>query len=613
MLIRIILAAVMTAVLFFLPVEGLLALLLYLIPYFTVGYDVLLGALKNILRGRVFDEQFLMALATVGAFAIAEYPEAVAVMLFYQLGELCQDAAVGKSRRSIAALMDIRPDSATVLRDGEECVLSPEQVEVGETVIVKAGERIPLDGVILSGETAVDESALTGESILRDKGVGDRVLGGSVNVNGLIYIKVESHYRDGTVSRILEMVGNASERKARVESFITRFSRYYTPVVVISALLLAVLPPLVLHEGFAEWIYRALSFLVVSCPCALVISVPLSFFAGIGGASARGILIKGSSYLEQLSRVDTVAFDKTGTLTKGKFSVSAVVPTQGTQAELLGLAASVESCSNHPIAQCIVQSWDGEHLNVSDVYEHAGKGITACVQGETCAVGNAKLMKTLGIDPVVAHKGSIVHVAKGERYLGYLCISDTLKEDAAWSIAALKQTGVSRAVMLTGDSREVAEHFGGALALDEVHAELLPDEKVMHLETLLGNGRCVAFVGDGINDAPVLARADVGIAMGGIGSDAAIESADVVLMDDALSKLPVALRIAKQTMRIVRQNIAFALGAKLLILILAAFGIAGMWVAVFGDVGVMLLAVLNAMRTLHTAKRRSLIKEYNPM
>ncbi len=599
-LIRAGLSALMLILLAVWRVEGWQRFVLYLIPYILIGYDVLWDALKNMLHGRVFDEQFLMTVATLGALAIAEYPEAVAVMLFYQLGEFFQDLAVGKSRRSIAALMDIRPDVATVIREGEEHVLSPEEVDTGEQIVIRAGERIPLDGVIEVGETTVNNAALTGESLPQERAVGDRVVSGGLNMSGVIYVRVESRYHDSTVSKILELVEHSAEKKARIEGFVTRFSRLYTPIVVALALALAVLPPLFLGNP-AQWVYRALSFLVVSCPCALVISVPLSFFGGIGGASSQGVLVKGAGYLEQLARVDTVAFDKTGTLTKGSFTVTQVVTKKAEQSEVLRIAAALETFSNHPIAQSILRAHGTEVPEATEVKEWAGKGVTGVLEGDECAVGNATLMRALGVDvPLVSEQGSVVYVAVRGAYLGHLVVRDEVKQEAATALASLRECGVKRLVMLTGDAREIAETVGKGLEITEVHAELLPHQKVERLEALLGARHCVAFVGDGINDAPVLARADVGIAMGGIGSDAAIESADVVLMEDRLARLSAAIRIARKTMHIVRQNIAFALLTKGVILMLAAFGLVNMWISVFGDVGVMLIAILNAMRAIRT-------------
>lgn len=594
---RILIAVALFALALALPAQGAYSLLLYLIPYLIVGYDVLFGAIRNLFGGRVFDEQFLMTLATVGAFCIGEYPEGVAVMLFYQVGELLQGIAVGKSRRRIAALMDIRPDTAVVLREGEEITLSPDQVRVGEILIVRPGEKIALDGRIMQGETTLNNAFLTGESLPQRRCVGELVNSGAVNLTGVVYIKVEKPWTEGTVSRILALMEEAAEKKASPERFITRFSRYYTPAVVIIALLLSFIPWMLFGEPLAPWVYRALSFLVISCPCALVISVPLSFFGGIAAASSGGVLIKGASCLEQLSRTDTLVLDKTGTLTKGEFSVthvdSPVMPVQ----ELLGIAAALEQYSLHPIAQGIVRAYGKKLLPASDYSERAGKGVTALVRGVRYAIGNAELMRELGVLlPPVKEHGSVIYICSGQHYLGCFVVCDEVKPNAAHALALLKRQGVGRIVMLTGDTTENARSVGEALGIGEIRAQLLPSDKVAHLEALLGEDRCVAFVGDGINDAPVLARADVGIAMGGIGSDVAIESADAVLMRDDLSALPFAFGVARKTMRIVRQNIALALAAKAVILLLAAFGIAGMWIAVFGDVGVMLLAVCNAIR-----------------
>lgn len=594
---RIIAAAALLLVVFVLPVREELSLFLYLFPYLVIGYDVIWAALRNLLRGKVFDEQFLMTLATAGAFAVGEYPEAVAVMLFYQLGELLQSVAIGRSHRSVAQLMKIRPDAAHVIREGQEYTVSPDGVAVGEQIVVRAGERIPLDGVILEGQTLVDTAALTGESVPLALGVGDRVMSGSVNQSGSVYIKVESVYGESTVSRVLELAEHSAERKAHVERFITRFSRYYTPVVVGLALLVALLPPLAFGAPLTEWVYRALSFLVVSCPCALVISVPLSFFCAIGAASRRGVLIKGAEYLEQLSRVDVIAFDKTGTLTKGELSVIAARSEVLSGHELLGLAAAVERGSTHPIARGILRAFPDESKVAFDVTEHGGRGVSGRVENNRITVGNLSLMQEIGVAVSrVSDDKTCVYVARNDEYVGCILLADEMRTDTVDALAAIKKSGIERMVMLTGDRREVASHLGEAAGLDEVYAELLPNEKVKRLEELMRAGKCVAFVGDGINDAPVLARADVGIAMGGIGSDAAVESADVVLMEDNLRRLPGALRLARRTMRIVRQNITFALLAKALILLLAACGVANMWVAVFGDVGVMLLATCNALR-----------------
>ena len=616
LIIRIIVSAVLFAAGFFLPFEKLavtgplssfLSLAYYLWTYLIIGYDVLLDAVKNIRKGQIFDEQFLMSIATIGAFAIGDYAEGVAVMLFYQVGEMFQTMAVGKSRRSIASLMDIRPDYAIVLRDGAELRVTPEDVIPGELILVKPGEKIPLDGIVVSGSGSINASALTGESLPQTVITDSRVLSGTINLDGLLTIRTESNYAESTVSKILELVEHASSKKTKVESFITRFSRYYTPIVVLGALLLAILPPLLLQEPFADWLHRGLVFLVVSCPCALVVSVPLSFFGGIGGASRKGILIKGSSYLELLSKVDTIVFDKTGTLTKGSFTVSKLVSETLPENELLQLAAAAESHSTHPIARCIATAvtTEPDHAFVAtEVAELAGKGIRATINDKTYSLGNAALMAELGITPPHTEDcGTVIFIAQGNTYLGYLLIADEPKPDSAAALSALKQNGIQKTIMLTGDNKKIAEAIAATLPIDEIHAELLPQDKVGMVEQLLNaKGRHssgkLAFVGDGINDAPVLARADVGIAMGGIGSDAAIESADIVLMDDKLTKLPTAIAIAKKTMNIVRQNIWFALLAKAIILVLGALGIANMWIAVFGDVGVMLLAVLNAMRAM---------------
>lgn len=607
-LVRILLALVLWIVVWLLPLDGYLKLIAFLVPYLVIGYDVLWSAVRNILHGQVFDENFLMAVASIGAFCVAQYPEAVAVLLFYQVGELFQSLAVGKSRKSIAALMDIRPDFARVLRDGKEESVDPQTVEVGETIVIKPGERVPLDAVVTKGETAVDTSALTGESLPCDKHVGDNVISGSINLNGLIEAKVRTAYAESTVSRVLDLVENSAAKKARAEAFITRFAKYYTPCVVMAAVLLAVLPPLILKQSFSEWITRALTFLVVSCPCALVISVPLSFFGGIGGASKLGILIKGANDLEALSKVDTVVFDKTGTLTQGRFEVTAVHAQEMSEAELLDIAALAESYSNHPIALSIIKAHGG-HLDrsrVSSIEESSGYGVTAVIDGKKVSVGNDKLMHRAGVQWKDCHlPGTTVHIAADGVYMGHIVISDTVKPDAKEAILALKNNGVRKTVMLTGDNKKNGEAVAAELGLDEAKTQLLPDEKVAAVEELLQqkpDKRTLAFVGDGINDAPVLARADVGIAMGALGSDAAIEAADIVLMDDRLTGLSKAMRISRKTMRIVHQNIVFSLLVKLAVLVLGALGLANMWFAVFADVGVMILAILNAMRALHIQK-----------
>ena len=600
---RIIIAAVTLAVIAILPVEDKIKAVLFLFPYLIVGWDVLWSAVRNIVHGQVFDENFLMSLATVGAYALGDYVEAAAVMLFYQVGELFQSIAVGKSRKSIAALMDIRPDSATVLRNGEELKVSPEEVQKGETVIIRAGEKIPLDGIVLEGETSVNTAALTGESLPRDIRTGDRVVSGSVNLSGVITVKTESLYRDSTVAKILDLVENSSAKKAKTENFITRFARYYTPCVVAAAVLLAVLPPLISGGGWTDWLQRALIFLVVSCPCALVISVPLSFFGGIGGASRRGILIKGANYTEVLSKVGTVVFDKTGTLTKGIFKVTAVHPESMSEAELLDVAAAAESYSNHPIAESVITAHGGhiDRARIGKVTEHAGMGVEAEIDGRSIFAGNGKLMDLAGAKWHDCHiAGTVIHISEGENYLGHIVISDEIKPDSKSAVAELKDLRITKTVMLTGDKKEIGEAVGKELGLDEIHTELLPDGKVAAVERLLDEKTPLAFVGDGINDAPVLARADIGIAMGGMGSDAAIEAADVVLMDDKPSKLAEAIKIARKTMSIVWQNIIFALAVKAVVLVLSAAGFAGMWLAIFADVGVTVLAILNAMRAMRT-------------
>ncbi len=603
-LLRILLAGLLLIAAALLPAEGLWKALAFALPWLVVGYDVLWDALRNILHGQVFDEKFLMALATVGALAVGEYPEAAAVMLFYQIGEWFQSVAVGRSRKSIAALMDIRPEFAVVLRDGEEQELDPEEVAVGETILIRPGERVPLDGTVLEGSGSLNTAALTGESLPVDVAPGDRVVSGAINLNGVLRVRAESAYENSTVARILELVENSAEKKAKVEGFITRFARWYTPCVVAGALLLALIPPLFTGD-WAQWIHRALIFLVVSCPCALVVSVPLSFFGGIGGASRAGILIKGANDLETLASVDTVAFDKTGTLTKGSFQVDAIHPREMEAGELLDIAAAAESHSTHPVAESIVLAHGGhiDPARLGAVRELAGLGLEAEVDGQKLYVGNGKLMEQVGADWHECHlPGTVVHIARGREYLGHIVINDSLKPDAASAIAELKRLGVKRCVLLTGDREKAARAVAEELGVDELRSELLPEQKVAEVERLLQAGARLAFVGDGINDAPVLARADVGIAMGAMGSDAAIESADVVLMDDKPSRLALAVRIARKTMGIVRQNIGFALAVKFAILILGALGIADMWLAVFGDVGVLILAILNAMRCLLPVK-----------
>lgn len=605
-LLRLGIGGILAAAGMLLPVDGLTELLVFLLAYLVVGGEVVWRAAKNIVRGQVFDENFLMALATIGAFGIGEYPEGVAVMLFYQVGELFQGLAVNRSRRSITALMDIRPESAN-LKIGEETRrVSPEEVSIGDIIIVKPGEKVPLDGVILEGSTMMDTSALTGESVPRSVGLGSTVLSGFINRNGVIAVEVTKTFGESAVSKILELVENASSHKARTENFITKFARGYTPIVVITALLLAVIPPLVLSGAtFSEWIYRALIFLVISCPCALVVSIPLGFFGGIGAASKSGILIKGSNFLEALGDVKVVVFDKTGTLTKGQFKVTGIYPAEGrTEEELLQLAAYAESHSSHPIAESIREAYNAEINNglIRDYNEISGHGIEVTVDGKLVLAGNARLMERDSIpyrNPEQA--GTIVHLAVDKQYAGSIVISDEVKEDAARAITALKGMGITKTVMLTGDTASVAESVAKQLGVDEVYAELLPQHKVEQierLESLKAQRENIIFVGDGINDTPVLARADVGIAMGGLGSDAAIEAADIVIMTDEPSKIAVAIGIAKRTRRIVWQNIIFALGVKAIFLLLGAFGIATMWEAVFSDVGVTILAVLNSIRAL---------------
>ena len=570
-----------------------------------MAWDVLWSAVRNIAHGQVFDEKFLMAVATLGAFAIREYPEAAAVMLFYQIGEWFQSIAVGKSRKSIAALMDIRPEYAVVLREGKEQEVDPEEVEIGEIIVLKPGERIPLDGTVIEGAGSVDTSALTGESLPADKTVGDTVLSGSINLSGVLKVKTSSTYAESTVARILELVENSSEKKARIENFITRFARWYTPLVVISAVLLAVIPPLFLSGSWADWINRALIFLVVSCPCALVVSVPLSFFGGIGGASRDGILVKGANYLEMLSKADTVVFDKTGTLTQGSFAVDAVHPSEISAEELLDIAAAAESYSSHPIAESVVSAFAGDidRSRIGEIKEIAGMGIEAQVDGKTFFLGNGKLMEKAGAVWHECHlPGTAIHISEDSSYMGHIIINDQIKPEVRESINKLKELGIKQTIMLTGDSEKVAKAVAEKIGVDSYRAELLPAQKVTAVEDLLGSGAHVAFVGDGINDAPVLSRADVGIAMGALGSDAAIESADIVIMDDRISRLPLAIKIAHRTMRIVHENIILALGVKFAILILSAFGLTNMWWAVFGDVGVLIVAVLNAMRCMIRVK-----------
>ncbi|MDY2933430.1 MAG: heavy metal translocating P-type ATPase [Anaerovoracaceae bacterium] len=575
------------------------AVIVLLIPaYVIVGYGPIIKAAKNISHGQIFDENFLMAIATVGALALGEYDEAVAVMLFYQIGEFFEDYAVDKSRKSVAALMDIRPDFAVVLKDDREETVDPYDVNIGDTVLVKPGEKIPLDGTVIEGNSSVDTSSLTGEALPKDVEAGDEVISGCINLSGVIKIKVTSMFEESTVSKILEMVENASSRKAPVENFITKFAKYYTPVVVFSAVALAIIPPLVIADAtFSTWIYRALLFLVVSCPCALVISIPMSFFSGIGAASARGVLVKGGNYLQILSKVNTVIFDKTGTLTTGKFKVDKIYGDNPD--ELLALAAACEQYSNHPIAVSIKEAYKGDIYTADDVQEIAGRGIKATIDGKEVYAGNAKLMHELNISNLPEITGTtLVHLAYSDKYLGYISVTDTIKEDTAEGLKALKDIGVTDLVMLTGDNRETAEKVAEQAGITEVHANLLPENKVEIAEQIIDKGRITAFVGDGVNDAPVLARVDAGIAMGGLGSAAAMEAADVVIMDDNPKKISLAIRIGRKTVRLAKENIWFALIIKLLVLVLGALGLVNMWAAVFADVGVAVIAIANSMRAL---------------
>ncbi len=610
MLTRIIIAFVLIAVLSVLPVDGYLEFALYMIPYLVIGYDILIKAFKGIRNKQVFDENFLMAVATIGAILLKDYKEGTAVMLFYQIGELFQSYAVGKSRRNITELMDIRPDYANIENDGKLEKVDPDEVEIGSIIVVQPGEKVPLDGVIVEGTTTLNTSALTGESLPRSAKPGDEIISGCINMTGVLKIRTTKEFDESTVSKILELIEESSSRKSRSENFISKFARYYTPAVCYGALALAVLPPIVnlviLHNPamWSQWIYRALTFLVISCPCALVISIPLSFFAGIGGASNAGVLVKGSNYLETLSETKYVVFDKTGTLTKGVFEVAGVHHNTMEQSKILEYAALAESFSSHPISRSLKTAY-GKKINqnrVTDVEEISGNGVTAKVDGTPVAVGNVKLMKRIGVEAVECHQvGTVIHVAIDGAYAGHILISDVPKPTSKDAIANLKKNGIKETVMLTGDIDRVAQQVAGELGVDRVYSELLPADKVSKVEELLAKKsekEKLAFVGDGINDAPVLSRADIGIAMGAMGSDAAIEAADVVLMDDDPMKIVKAIRIAKKCMRIVYENIYFAIGIKVICLILGAVGIANMWVAIFADVGVMVLAVLNAIRTL---------------
>lgn len=628
MLTRIIIALVMTVGLLFVDITGWVRLALYLVVYLIIGYDILRKAWLGIIHGRVFDENFLMAVATVGAFALAiyeksgDYLEAIAVMLFYQIGEFFQSYAVGKSRRNIAALMDIRPDYANIERDGKIIKVDPDDVAVGQTIIIQPGERVPIDGVIVSGESSLNTSALTGESLPREVGIGDDVISGSINMSGVLKVRTTKEFGDSTVSKILELVEDSASRKSKSENFIAKFARVYTPAVCYGALALALLPPLflILFNGaplsfttFETWVYRALVFLVISCPCALVVSIPLSFFAGIGGASREGVLVKGANILETLSKVKTVVFDKTGTLTKGVFEVNAYhgdhdQDISDRKARLLEYAAIVESSSSHPIAKSLQQAYGHpiDRSRMSDVKEISGKGITAIIDGKEVAAGNEKLMQELGLTPCHCKTaGTIVHIAIDGKYAGHIVLGDVVKPTSAQAISDLRKSGVTQTVMLTGDARSVADQTAANLGIDKVYSELLPADKVSQLERILAGAKGedkVAFVGDGINDAPVLSRADIGIAMGAMGSDAAIEAADVVLMDDNPLKIGKAIRISRKCLKIVWENIIMALGIKGVCLILGIFGIVNMWLAIFADVGVMILAVLNAIRAMYVRK-----------
>lgn len=619
MLCKIIIATVMLILLHFIGLSGMNRFLAYLTTYLIIGGDILLKAGKGIKNRQVFDENFLMAVATVGAFVLAfyktgDYTEAVAVMLFYQIGELFQSYAVGKSRKSISALMDIRPDYANIEKDGKLQRISPEEVKIGNIIIVQPGEKIPLDGIVIKGESTLNTSALTGESLPRFVKTDDNVYSGYINISGILKIKTTKDFAESTASKILDLVENASSRKSKSENFISKFARVYTPVVCYAALLLALLPPLIrlyalhLPPDWENWIYRSLTFLVISCPCALVISIPLSFFAGIGGASKAGILIKGSNYLETLSNTKTVVFDKTGTLTQGVFDVCSIHHNKIDEAQLIEYAALAESASSHPIGKSILRAYGQEidRSRVSDIQEISGNGIVAHVDGIPIAVGNDKLMKTLNVPHINCHQvGSIIHTAVNGEYSGHIVIADIIKPQAKQAIAALKKAGIKKTVMLTGDTDNIARNVAKSLEIDEVYSELLPSDKVIKLEDLLNKqpvNEKLAFVGDGINDAPVLARADIGIAMGAIGSDAAIEAADVVLMDDDPMKISTAIRLSRKCLQIVRQNIYFALSVKAVCLLLGALGIANMWLAIFADVGVMIIAVLNAIRALFPPK-----------
>ncbi|MDY5703853.1 MAG: heavy metal translocating P-type ATPase [Lachnospiraceae bacterium] len=616
-LIRIIITGILLLALHFVPVDGWIRFVLYMIPYGIIGYDILIKAGKGIINRQPFDECLLMSIATIGAIVLAvsrsgDYVEAIAVMLFYQVGEWFQSYAVGKSRRNIADLMDIAPDYANIMgEDGELEEVDPDDVEIGSTIVVKPGEKIPIDGVVLEGKSALDTAALTGESMPRDVSEGMEVVSGSINLSGLLKIQTTKEFGESTATKVLELIEDASSRKSKSENFITRFARVYTPIVVFLALALALIPPVVLllmgaDSMWGDWLYRGLTFLIISCPCALVISIPLSFFAGLGGASKQGVLVKGSNYMETLSEVKTIVFDKTGTLTKGTFTVTAVHPETITEEELLHMASHVERYSTHPIAQSLRNAYPNEKddCSVTDIEEIPGHGIRAIINGKTVCVGNSKMMESIGAKyKPCDHLGTIIHVAINGEYEGHIVISDTIKDHSKEAITALKQHGIRKTVMLTGDAKAVADRVGGDLGIDEIRSELLPQDKVSEVEKLLSEKRSdkerLAFVGDGINDAPVLSRADIGIAMGAMGSDAAIEAADVVLMDDNPYKIVTAIRISKKCLRIVKENIWLAIGVKVLVLLLGALGIADMWAAIFADVGVCVIAVLNAIRCMH--------------
>ncbi|HNX64245.1 MAG TPA: heavy metal translocating P-type ATPase [Oscillospiraceae bacterium] len=602
-LLKIIISFSLFIIILFLKTDGILKLVLFLIPYLIVGYEVLKRAAVNIFHGQVFDENFLMTIATIGAFCLGEYPEGFAVMLLYQIGELFQDYAVGRSRKSIASLMDIRPDYANIEIDGELKQVDPEEINTGDIIVIKPGEKVPLDGIVTKGSSSLNTSALTGEALPRDVGENDEVISGCININGLLYVRVSKPFGESTAVKILELIENSASKKAKSENFITKFARYYTPAVVISALLLALIPPLFFNQNFSVWIERALLFLVVSCPCALVISVPLSFFSGIGKASKKGILIKGSSYIDILSKTDTIVFDKTGTLTKGNFKVVAIHPDILSKDELLRLAALAESYSNHPISESLREAYKVpvDKSLVQNYEEISGHGINAVIEGKKVSVGNEKMMIKNGIQAKSCHYvGTIIHIAVDGEYQGHIVISDEIKENSQKAISLLKKSGI-KTVMLTGDGKATADSIAEKLGIDEVHSQLLPQDKVSEFERLLeqkASHRMLAFVGDGINDAPVLSRADIGIAMGGLGSDAAIEAADIVLMDDDPLKICEAMKISKQIIRIVKQNIIFALSVKFIVLILGALGIANMWLAVFADVGVSIIAIMNSLRLM---------------